>query len=322
MSEQWMRQCKLTVQVDSNQPQALDLSDFHIYFHISQPTTETPKAAEIYIYNISKDTMDKLCGVNDQKVSSKVILEVGYESSGLEILFKGEVFQYRRGRDNQVDTWLCILAVSGKVVKTEKTVGISIPAGTSVDETKNILLKEYEKAGLQLGYTPELSDQKFIRGQVIFGSLDLNMQQFSKDNDLAYTLSDEEIHMRIVDKYTIEPLHILTAKTGVVGMPQLTTDGLKITCLLNPKLKWGGRVQVDMTNMQTESYDIAYGQSGVDQPFKNPNLASGVNGMFIICSSEHSGDNRGTDWYTSLVCIAVGGTVPKSGISVTARPDQ
>lgn len=322
MSEQWMRQCRLTVQVDGNQPQALDLSDFHIYFHISQPTTETPKAAEIYIYNLSKATMDKLCGENDQKVSSKVILEVGYESSGLEILFKGEVFQYRRGRDNQVDTWLCILAVSGKVVKTEKTVGISIPAGTSVDETKNILLKEYEKAGLQLGYTPELSDQKFIRGQVIFGSLDLNMQQFSKDNDLAYTLSDEEIHMRIVDKYTIEPLHILTAKTGVVGMPQLTTDGLKVTCLLNPKLKWGGRVQVDMTNMQTESYDIAYGQAGVDQPFKNPNLASGVNGMFIICSSEHSGDNRGTDWYTSLVCIAVGGTVPKSGISITARPDQ
>ena len=69
--------------------------------------------------------------------------------------------------------------------------------------------------------------KKFIRGQVLFGSLDLNMQQFSKDNDLAYTLSDEEIHMRIVDRYTIEPLHILTAKTGVVGMPQLTTDGLK-----------------------------------------------------------------------------------------------
>lgn len=322
MSEQWMRQCKLTVQIDKEQPQALDLSDFHIYFHISQPTTEAPKAAEIYIYNLSKTTMDLLCGADDQKASSKVLLEVGYESSGLEILFKGEVFQYRRGRDNQVDTWLCILAVSGKVVKTEKTVGISIPAQTSVNETKNILLKEYEKAGLQLGYSPELSDQKFIRGQVLFGSLDLNMQQFSKDNDLAYTLSDEEIHMRIVDRYTIEPLHILTAKTGVVGMPQLTTEGLKITCLLNPKLKWGGRVQVDMTNMQTESYDIAYGQEGVDQTFKNPNLASGVNGMFIICSSEHSGDNRGNDWHTSLVCIAVGGTVPKSGISITARPDQ
>ncbi|MEG2265221.1 baseplate hub protein [Acinetobacter johnsonii] len=322
MSLQWGRLCRLTIQINKDAPEALDLSDFHIYFHISQPTTEAPKAAEIYIYNMSKETMDRLCGSDSQKISSKVILEVGYADSGFEILFKGEVFQYRRGRDNQTDTWLCILAVSGKVVKTETAIGIAIPAGKSVDETKNILLKEYEGAGLQLGHSPTLSDQKFIRGQVLFGSLDANMKQFSKDNDLAYTLSDEEIHMRIVDKYTIEPLHILTPNTGVVGMPQLTTDGLNVTCLLNPKLKWGGRVQVDMTNMQTESYDIAYGQEGVDQPFKNPTLASGINGMFIVCSAEHSGDNRGNDWYTNLVCIAVGGTVPKSGISITAVADK
>lgn len=265
--------------------------------------------------------MDTLCGDDTQRSGSRVILEVGYEGAGLETLFKGEVFQYKRGRDNQTDTWLCILAVSGNVVKTETAVGISVPAGTSVNETKNILLEEYKKAGLQLGHTPELSDQKLIRGRVIFGSLDLNMQQFSKDNDMAYTLSDDEIHMRVVDKYTIEPLHILTPKTGVIGMPQLTTEGLQITCLLNPKLKWGGRVQVDMTNMQTESYDIAYESAGKDQPFKNPKLASGVNGMFIICSAEHSGDNRGKDWYTSLICIGVGATVPKTGLSITGVAD-
>lgn len=317
MAEQWKRQCRLTVQIEKEQPQALDLSDFHIYFHISQPTTEAPKAAEIYIYNLSKNTMDLLCGADDQKVSSKVTLEVGYQGTGLEIIFKGEVFQYRRGRDNQTDTWLCILAVSGKVVKTEKIVGMAIPAQTSVNETKNILLKEYEEAGLQLGHIPELSDQKFIRGQVIFGSLDLNMQQFSKDNDLLYSLSDDQIHMRIIDKYTIEPVQILSAKTGVIGMPQLTTEGLKITCLLNPKLKWGGRIQVDMTNMQTESYDIAYESQGKDQVFKNSKLSTSADGMFIICSAEHNGDNRGNDWYTNLVCIAVGATVPKSGVSIT-----
>lgn len=322
MSLQWGRLCRLTIQINKDAPEALDLSDFHIYFHISQPTTEAPKAAEIYIYNVSKSTMNKLCDADDQKVSCQVILEAGYEDSGFTTLFKGEVFQYRRGRDNQTDTWLCVLAVSGKVVKTETVIGIAVPAGTSVNETKNILLKEYEGAGLQLGESPQLSDQKLIRGRVLFGSLDANMQQFSKDNDLAYTLSDDEIHMRIVDKYTIEPVQILSAKTGVIGMPQLTSEGLNITCLLNPKLKWGGRVQVDMTNMQTEAYDVAWGSAGLDQPFKNPRLASGADGMFIICSATHNGDNRGSDWYTNLVCIGVGATVPKSGISYTARPDQ
>ena len=316
MSEQWMRQCKLTVQVDKEQPQALDLSDFHIYFHISQPTTETPKAAEIYIYNLSKTTMDLLCGADDQRKDSQVILEVGYEGSALEIIFKGKVFQYRRGRDNQLDTWLCILAQSCDVAKNNAVINQTVPAGASINDTKNTLLKGYEEAGLQLGNSPELSDQKLIRGRVLFGSLDLNMQQFSKDNDLAYSLSDDEIHMRIVDKYTIEPVQILSANTGVVGMPQLTSEGLKITCLLNPKLKWGGRVQVDMTNMQTEAYDINYGGQMVDQPFKNPKLSTSADGMFIICSIERTGDNRGNDWHDSLVCIAVGAVVPKSGVSI------
>ena len=317
MSLQWGRLCRLTIQINKDAPEALDLSDFHIYFHISQPTNETPKAAEIYIYNMSKETMDLLCGIDDQKIEGQVILEAGYEDSGLEIIFKGKVFQYRRGRDNQTDTWLCILAQSGDAAKNNAIINQCVPAGTSVEETKNILLKGYEEAGLQLGESPQLSDQKLIRGRVLFGSLDTTMKQFSKDNDLAYSLSDDEIHMRVIDKYTIEPVQILNPQTGVIGMPQLTSEGLNITCLLNPKLKWGGRVQVDMTNMQTESYDINYGGQMVDQPYKNPNLATGADGMFIICSIERTGDNRGNDWHDSLVCIAVGGTVPKSGVSIT-----
>lgn len=76
MSEQWIRQCKLTVQVDQNKPRALDLSEYHIYFHISQPTTDAPKTAEIYIYNLSKIRMDELCGVDDQKVSGKGLRKI------------------------------------------------------------------------------------------------------------------------------------------------------------------------------------------------------------------------------------------------------
>ena len=317
MSEQWMRQCKLTVQVESEQPRALDLSDFHIYFRISQPTTEAPKSAEIYIYNLSKTTMDLLCGEDGQRKDSQVILEAGYKGSALETIFKGKVFQYRRGRDNQVDTWLCILAQSCDVAKSSAVINQTVPAGSSINDTKDALLKGYQDTGIQAGYTPDLSDQKLIRGRVLFGSLDRNTQQFCKDNDLAYSLADDDIHMRAVDKYTLEPVQILSAKTGVVGMPQLTSEGLKVTCLLNPKLKWGGRVQVDMTNMQTEAYDINYGGQMVDQPFKNQKLSTSANGMFIICSIERSGDNRGTNWYDDLVCIAVGAMVPKSGVSIT-----
>ena len=50
MTLQWKRNCKLTIQLDQNEPKALDLSEFKITFQVSQPATEQPKAAEIYIF--------------------------------------------------------------------------------------------------------------------------------------------------------------------------------------------------------------------------------------------------------------------------------
>lgn len=94
------------------------------------------------------------------------------------------------------------------------------------------------------------------------------------------------------------------------------TEGLKVSCAINPKLKRGGRIQVDMTNLQTEAYDIDFEQQGKDQVFKNPNTTTNKGGLFIIQSIESIGDTRGEDWYHNLVCTAVGATVPKSGVSI------
>ena len=86
----------------------------------------------------------------------------------------------------------------------------------------------------------------------------------------------------------------------------------------NPKLKRKGRIQVDMSNLQTESYDIGYSGQQVDQPYKNPKTATNAEGMFIIQAIEHSGDTRGDEWYTTLVCTAINAVVPKTGITINA----
>ncbi|MFH4238028.1 hypothetical protein WAJ08_20140, partial [Acinetobacter baumannii] len=96
MSEQWKRNCRLTVQLKYGEPEALDLSEMRIVFRISQPTAETPKAAEFYIYNLSEDTMNRLAGEDNSNVGAMVTFEVGYGDE-LSTIFKGSTFQYRRG---------------------------------------------------------------------------------------------------------------------------------------------------------------------------------------------------------------------------------
>lgn len=317
MTLQWMRNCKLTIQVDANEQQALDLSKFKIVFQVSQATTEQPKAAEIYIYNLSDATMNKLAGVDSQKINTQVILECGYGSE-LSVVFKGRVFQYRRGRDNPTDTWLCVLAISGDAVQNEAVVNQSVPAGTSKKELGNLLVEETNKYGLITGEVAEISEQQYPRGRVLFGSLHDSIQQFGRENNVEFDYSDNVISSINSLGFSVEPVQILSPTTGMVGLPQLTSEGLIVKCLLNPKLKRKGRVQVDMSNLQTESYDTGYSGQQVDQPFKNPKTATNAEGMFIIQAIEHNGDTRGDDWYTHLVCTAINAVVPKSGITINA----
>ena len=318
MAEQWLRQFKLTIQLQKGEPEALDLSQFKTYFRIGQATTDTPQAAEIYIYNLSDDTMNKLAGDDSENKDTIITLEFGYKGSPLETIFKGQVFQFRRGRDNPTDKWLCVLAQAGDHLKNYGVINQCIPAGTTIDDTGKIIVQEMEKYEVTANNVPQLSDQQYPRGRVFFGSLYGHMEQFYTENDIVFDISDGMFTANTMLGYLEEPEIILNRDTGMVGMPQLTTEGLEVTCLLNPKLKRGMRINVDMKNMQTEAYDIAYEQQGKDQVFKNPNKATNIDGVFIIQAVEMVGDTRGTECYSNLVCTALNATVPKSGISILA----
>lgn len=316
MAEQWLRKCKLTVQINKNEPIALDLSDFHITFQVAQPTTDQPKYAEIYIYNLSAKTMNLLAGDDNQIKDTQVLLEVGYQSTALNLLFKGNVFQYRRGRDNQTDTWLCILAQSSDKYKQNAVINQSVPAGVSINDMNQLLMGEVQKYNVEQGYTPTLSNQQYARGRVFFGSLDRHVQQFCADNNLNFHVSDDVLNMYKIGHYIEKPAISITRHTGMIGMPELTTEGLNVSCLLNPELQRGGRIVVDLGNLQTEAYDIQYGKQGIDQPQKNANTATNKQGYFIVQSVQHFGDNRGDTWYTQTVSTAPGAVQPMTGISI------
>ena len=318
MTMQWMRNCKLTIQVDQNEPDALDFSDFKMTFIVSQPTRDQPKAAEIYIYNLSHETMNKLAGVDDDKKNTQVILACSYGKDEPEVIFKGRVFQYRRGRYSQVDTYLCILAIAGDQVRNDAIISQSVPAGTPIQGLSDLIVEEAKKYGVDSGDLVQLSDQKYPRGRTLFGSFHGLIERVGRENNITYDYSEGVLNSTELDKFSIQPIFVLTADTGMVGMPQLTSEGLVVKCLLNPKLKRMDRIQIDLTNLQSENFDISYSGQEVDQPYKTPKLATNAQGIFVIQAIEHSGDTRGDEWYSNMVCTALGAVVPKTGISINA----
>ena len=79
-NRQWLRYFRLVVAVDKDNQQAIDLSEFRCKFRISQAVIGKPCTAEITVYNVSQETVNRL-GIGTNVIENqgmRVIIEAGY----------------------------------------------------------------------------------------------------------------------------------------------------------------------------------------------------------------------------------------------------
>jgi len=76
-NRQWLRYFRLVVAVDKDNQQAIDLSEFRCKFRISQAVIGKPCTAEITVYNVSQETVNRL-GIGTNVIENqgmRVIIE-------------------------------------------------------------------------------------------------------------------------------------------------------------------------------------------------------------------------------------------------------
>lgn len=71
---------------------------------------------------------------------------------------------------------------------------------------------------------------------------------------------------------------LLSQSSGMIGSPEVTDDGLKITTLLNPALRIGGLVRVD-------------------------SIIPIYNGDYKITSLQDMGDVMAEAWFSTVTCV-------------------
>ena len=98
MTDQYIRTCALTV--GDPKGEALDLSELHIRFGIINGDVQTPKTANIRVYNLAPETAKRV-----RKEYTQVVLQAGYEGMA-GVIFSGQVKQVIIGRENATDTFI------------------------------------------------------------------------------------------------------------------------------------------------------------------------------------------------------------------------
>lgn len=278
----------------------IDLSALRIRFVVRQWDIQTPNYTVIRVYNLKSETAQKI-----QKEFTSVVLQAGYQDGNYGVIFSGTVKQIKRGREDQVTTYLDIMAADGDQSYNFGTVNTSLAAGsTANDHVKAIAAG----MGLQVGFASPLPASKLPRGKVIYGMGRDHMRTVANATNSSYSIQDGKLQIISLTGYAPGEAVVLTSKTGMIGMPEQTEDGIRVTCLLNPQIKIGTRLQIDNASIQRAAKDPSL-QGELSFNFL-PQISDDGFYRTLVCN--FIGDTRGNDWYSDITCLAVNDTVTPS----------
>lgn len=299
ITDQWLRKCALIVAPDQGGA-GLDFSQLRVRFHVRRADIQTPNTLEARVWNVSEQT-----AVQVKREFQRVVLQAGYEFGNFGTIFDGTIRQVRWGRENQTDTYMDILASDGDEAYNFAVANTTLAAGSTHQDQTWAMRAVMEEHGIKQGYMPELTDQKLPRGKVMFGMCRDYLRDIAASTGCSWSIQDGALQLVPLSGYLPSEAVVLSSKTGMIGMPEQTQDGIRTKCLLNPRLKVSGQVQIDNKSVQQMRIDMSYTAINFQ-----PKIAD--DGFYRLLVVEHFGDTRGNDWYSDLICLALDDTVPQS----------
>ena len=286
---QWLRSCSLVVADASGS--GIELGELRVTFKVSKGDVETPNSAEIRVYNLAPETVAQIEGE-----FTRVVLQAGYQSNCTSI-FDGSIRGIRTGREGGTDTWLEIIAADSDRAYTYATVNTTLSAGSKPEDRVSACQAAFTAKGAGQGEIQDLGGNGLPRGKVMYGSARKFMRDEAVNTDCTWSFQDGNMQMVKNAGYLSGEAVVLTHETGLVGTPEQTNEGIKVRCLLNPRLRISGRIKLDNASIQEAKTELK--ASAMRSP------AQDADGFYRILKVDYSGDTRGNDWYADLVCVAL-----------------
>lgn len=310
MSRQYGRVAQLLV--GANDGTGLDLSKLRVAFRARNATVATPKEALIRVFNLKEDTARRM-----REEFTQVSLSAGYEDPGPSLIFRGQIAIVREARDGP-DTYVEMLAQDGDQGHNYGVVNKTLAAGWTADNMLDALLEALKPYGIVAGYHPPFLNTQGQRGYAMYGMVSQYLKVLADSQACEWSITDGRLDF--IPRKGVLPGTVprLTSANGLLGVPNQTQDGIVVKCLLRPEIRAGGQIQIDNASIATAQLNSSAFVSAEVPPFF---AGLDTDGFYKVIACTHSGDNRGPDWVTEMVCIARDGTAPLGGTQLDAVPD-
>lgn len=294
---QYLRQCTLVVA--NAKGAGLDLSQLRISFTVKKTDAQTPNAAVIRIYNLAAETAAQI-----QHEFTTVVLQAGYNSN-FGIIFAGTIKQAKLGIENGIDTYLDLAAGDGDAAYNFATLNTTLQAGSTQQGQINAALASLATHGITPGSITGVSPTQLPRGKVLYGMVRDYLRNSAHACQASWSIQNGALQMLPLTGVLPNQAIVLNSKSGLVGTPEQTNDGIKARCLLNPLVMIGGKVQINEADVAR----AALPDTTKDSPVNTPATVA-KDGIYRVLKVDFNGDTRGNDWYSDLICLDVDAALP------------
>jgi len=285
--------------------------DFRMTFKVRHADIDTPGTAEITVYNLSNATANMYI-----REFSYVTLQAGYINGHYGMIFSGTVKQFKKGRDNATDSYLTIYAADGDAAWNYSFLNTTLPAGSgdpdwqkkAAASIKGVNVGQMDAAdvGRIGGISP-----KFLRGAVLYGLTSDQIRSHERTTGRVWSIQNGKLQSIKSSAYATGDKVVINSGTGMIGVPEVTQDGIHVQCLLNPNLYVKQVVRLDNKSLnqffapganpdQAGSQTATYGAYAALPQYW---ASTQQDGDYTILVLDHEGDTRGTPWFSFLNCL-------------------
>lgn len=275
----------------------IDVSALRCTFQIEKSLSETPNYAEIVLYNLAAQTENSII-----KEGAKVILEAGYQNPQYGLIFSGDIVQPLRGKEDNTTNTLTLVSQDGDLFYNKGIINASFRAGQTQRDVLENIAKQSTNALEIEQLSDNLSQSALPRGKALFGLTRDYFRQIAKSEQAAFYINNNKIEFIKAMDLSKNEIIKLNGKSGLIGMPEQTEEGIQAVCLLNPLLDLNKMLAIDLSSIQRQKVDKENGIKNIEG-----------SGIFKIIKLTHKGDTRGDEWYTEFTAVAQTGAVPVTG---------
>lgn len=276
-----MRLYKRNVEVViGDQSEARRIKGLMASFEVTKTSTSKPSDGWIKIYNLNESTETQL----DER-GKRIQIFAGYEGD-LSLLFDGDVRKVERDRQ-ELDR-IFTVTLGGNVKKTTSAEFIKSYSGSV--KVRDIVRDAVPTFNLDLGDVNVIPQDAVLKDFVWSGRTADALNRILEPLKISWYEDDGAINFSLRGAVRDEYAHLISAKTGLIGTPSVTDDGIKLVSLLNPKIRLDSKIQIQSSTLERAA-------QGDD---KNMSAAA-RDGFYKVVKLVHRGDNRIGEYATEII---------------------